>query len=111
MAKFYGEVGYVDGTVERDPGVFVNSVVEFPYFGDIEKPSRRLQDGPSVNNDAFVTNPISIIADAYANEHFFAIQYVRWRGALWTVTTVEVQRPRLLLRLGGLYNGPTPSAP
>jgi hypothetical protein len=49
------------------------------------------------------------MADAYANEHFFAIRYVEWAGVLWTVSMVEVQSPRLLLRLGEVYNGPTPA--
>jgi hypothetical protein len=51
------------------------------------------------------------VADQYANEHFFAIRYVEWAGTLWTVDSVEVQIPRLLLRLGKVYNGPTPAAP
>jgi hypothetical protein len=46
------------------------------------------------------------VADAYANENFFAILYVEWMGALWTISEVEVQSPRLLLRLGKVYNGP-----
>jgi hypothetical protein len=29
-------------------------------------------------------------------------------GTLWTLSNVEVQSPRLVLRLGGVYNGPTP---
>ena len=53
---------------------------------------------------------ISIVADPYANENFFAIRYVQWMGTLWKVTEVEVQSPRLLLRLGGKYNGPIPPA-
>jgi hypothetical protein len=65
----------------------------------------------SVNNDLTVSNSISIIADAYANEHFFAIRYVDWAGALWTVSEIEIQSPRLILRLGGVYNGPRPEAP
>jgi hypothetical protein len=66
-----------------------------------------LPDGTKVNDDLSVNNSISIVADEYANEHFFAIRYVAWAGTLWTVTNVEVQSPRLLLTLGGVYNGPT----
>ncbi|MCA1806977.1 MAG: hypothetical protein LC687_03870, partial [Actinobacteria bacterium] len=57
--------------------------------------------------DLSVGNSISIVADAYANEHFFAIRYIRWAGTLWTVQNVDVESPRLVLRLGGVYNGPT----
>ena len=52
---------------------------------------------------------LAIVADAYANDHFFAIRYVEWAGVLWTISSVEVQSPRLLLRLGEVYNGPTPA--
>lgn len=82
-------------------------IVERQYFGDILRNTRKLQSGESVNDDLSVDNSISIVADAYANEHFFAIRYVQWAGALWKVSNVEVQSPRLLLRLGGVYNGPT----
>jgi hypothetical protein len=107
MAKFFGEIGYADGTEETRPGVWEDRIVEYPYYGDIVRNTRRLQDGEYLNNDLTVSNSISIVADAYANEHFFAIRYIRWAGALWTVSDVEVQRPRLLLRLGGVYHGPT----
>lgn len=52
-------------------------------------------------------NSISIVADKYANEHFFLIRYVMWEGVRWTVTNVEVRAPRLLLSIGSVYNGPT----
>lgn len=106
MAKFCGLIGYGE-TVETAPGVWTDNIVAFTYYGDVVRNARQLQDGESVNMDLSVTNSISIVADAYANEHFFAIRYIEWAGTLWTVTDVEVQSPRLLLRLGGVYNGPT----
>lgn len=111
MAKFYGKVGYAPASVETAPGVWTEPIVEVAYFGDVVRNTRKLLAGESVNDDLSVNNLISILADAYANEHFFAIRYVEWMGSLWTVTDVEVQRPRLLLRLGGVYNGPTPGPP
>lgn len=106
MAKFYGKVGYGE-TVETAPGVWTEVFTEVSYFGDVIRNTRQLQSGEKVNDDLSVNNSISIVADAYANEHFFAIRYVEWAGVLWKVTDVEVQRPRLLLRLGGVYNGKT----
>lgn len=111
MAKFFGKVGYGPTTVETAPGVWQEVMVEVSYLGDVLRNTRRLQTGESVNGDLSVNNLISIVADAYANEHFFAIRYVAWMGTLWTVSEVEVQSPRLLLRLGGVYNGPTPETP
>lgn len=110
MARFNGRVGYGE-SVEAAAGVYEDVITEHIYSGDILRDTRQLQYGEKVNPDLSVGNQISILADAYANDHFFAIRYVEWAGVLWTVTDVEVQSPRLLLRLGEVYNGPTPAAP
>lgn len=106
MARFYGAIGYGESE-ESVPGVHKDTITEREYYGDVVRNSRQLREGESVNPNLTVQNSISIVADAYANEHFFAIRYIRWQGALWTVTDVEVRAPRLLLRLGEIYNGPT----
>jgi len=106
MAKFYGEVGYGE-TVEIRPGVWDDVIVEKSYFGDVIRNSRQLRDNEGVNDDLSVGNSISLVADAYANEHFFAIRYIRWAGTLWKVANVDVESPRLVMRLGGVYHGPT----
>lgn len=108
MARFYGRIGYGE-PIETNPGVYVDSIVEYSYYGDVIRNSRELREGENLNPDLSVQNSISIVADAYAFEHFFAIRYVEWAGVLWRVSSVEVQRPRLLLRLGEVYNGPTPA--
>lgn len=105
MAKFFGIVGYGQN-VETKPGVWTDVIVEKSYYGDVTRNSRQLREGEKVNYDLSVSNSIEIVADAYANNHFFAIRYVEWAGALWAVEDVTVQSPRLMLRLGGVYNGP-----
>lgn len=107
MARFFGEVGYGD-SVEIRPGVWKDLITEFPYQGNVVRNTRNLVQGDKVNDDVTIGNSISIVADQYAIEYFFKIKYVRWAGVLWTVTTVEVQSPRLILSLGNVYNGPTP---
>ena len=77
-------------------------------YGDVVQNRRTLRQGEKLNKDLSVSNSISIVADAYAREHFFAIKYVEWAGRLWAVSDVEVQVPRLILQLGEVYNGPTP---
>lgn len=103
--KFYGEIGY-GHAVEKAPGVWEDEIVSKQYYGDVIKALRRLEPGESVNDNLVLANSISVVADAFLSEHFHAIRFVRWAGAYWTVTTVEVQPPRLILRLGGVYNGP-----
>ena len=108
MARFHGEVGYAINTEIR-PGVWEDVITERSYFGDEVRNSLKLQEREKVNLDLSVQNSISILADAFANEHIFAIRYVIWVGKRWSVTDVTVSRPRLILRLGGVYNGPTPA--
>jgi hypothetical protein len=112
MARFYGEVGYGESVEEPSgSGVWVDQITEFPYQGDVIRNTRTLVSGEKINEDISVANSISIVADQYAIDHFFNIKYVRWAGVLWTVTTVEVRAPRLILNLGSVYNGPTPATP
>jgi hypothetical protein len=109
MAKFFGKIGY-GYSAERQNGVWKDTIVEKQYYGDVVKNSRRLVTGGEVNSDLALDNSISIIADTYGLDNIFAIRYVEWAGALWTVSNVEVQSPRLILRLGGVYHGPRPTA-
>lgn len=109
MAKFYDAVGYgISEETPVDSGIYVDRITEYPYYGDVIKNSRRMSDGENLNSDIKADNSVSIVADEYANQHIFAIRYVKWAGARWTVTNVEVKSPRLILHLGEVYNGPTP---
>lgn len=109
MAKFYGKIGYAE-TTQTAPGVWdTEHIVEHTYTGDVIRNARRYEQNPeSTNQNLNVNNSISIVADAYANNHFFAMRYVEWMGVRWQITNVEVQRPRLILTIGGVYNGATP---
>lgn len=107
MARFYGEIGYGE-SVETAPGVWDDVVVERSHYGDVIRNTRTLKEGEKVNNDLSVGNSISIVADAYANNHFFNMKYITWAGTRWIVSNVDVQSPRLILRLGGVYHGPIP---
>ena len=103
MAKFYGVIGYAE-TKETAPGVWREVITERSYYGDVIRNTRRWESSEHLNDDLNVNNLISIVADAYANENFFAMRYITWMGSKWKVTNVEVQRPRLILTIGGLYN-------
>lgn len=109
MARYYGKIGYAqDDQVETAAGVWEDVIIEKPYFGDILRISRS-QDtgGDKVNGDISIGNSFSIVADAYAMNHIFAMRYIIWMGQYWSVSNVEVQRPRLIIRVGGLYRGKT----
>ena len=104
MAKFHGMIGYDSGTVETSPGVWVEQIIEKPYYGDFTRNSRKLQGDSTVNSNINVANEISIVADPFAMENFFSMRYVTFMGAKWKINSVEVQYPRLILEIGELYN-------
>mgnify|MGYP003296453006 CR=1 FL=1 len=105
MAKFRGPIGFAK-TVEKEPGVYVEEIVEKTYSCELLRNKRRLEASASVNDNINISNEISIIADPYANHHFHTMRYVEFSGAKWNVSSVDAtQRPRLILTLGGVYNG------
>lgn len=109
MARFYGPVGYVlTLPKEGSPDVFVETPVERFYKGELLKNFRALEKSEELNDDVRLSNQISITADPYALNHMFAMRYVKWMGAAWKVTNVDASNyPRLILTLGGVYNGET----
>lgn len=107
MPRYYGIVGYSEAGEFKD-GVYEETrIVERYYRGEVQRNSRWLQNGSSILPDLSVNVSISIVADAYANEHINDIKYIEWQGVKWTVVSIDVQRPRLIFDLGGVYNGPT----
>lgn len=104
MAKYCGSVGYVE-TIETSPGVWEEVATVKKYYGDVMRNRKSFQNSDRLNDDLNVNNQISIVSDPYAINHFHAIRYVEWMGAKWKVTDVEVEFPRLILSIGGVYNG------
>lgn len=104
MGKFYGVIGYAE-TSETAAGVWTEVITERNYSGDVIRNSKRSQAGENLNDDLTVNNEISILADPFAYQNFHAMRYINWMGALWKIVKVDVQRPRLILSIGGVYNG------
>lgn len=102
--RFYGKVGYAPTTVDQY-GVARAAVTERSYFGDVLTLSTRWQNTENRNDDISVSHRISILADPYAFQNFPYIRYVTWMGTRWEVNTATVEYPRIILSLGGVYNG------
>lgn len=104
MAKFYGVIGYAE-TVETSPGVWSETITERNYFGDVGRNNRKLQSADQLNDNINIANEFSIVADPFANQNFHSMRYVEYMGTKWKITDVTVQYPRLILTVGGVYNG------
>lgn len=102
--RFYGKIGFYD-TVETSPGDWEPSITEKEYRGDVLNLTwRNNQASDKVNTDITISNRISIIANPYAYKNLDKIKYAEFSGIKWTVSSIEVNRPRLILTLGGVYN-------
>ena len=111
MPKFYGPVGYIETVKdENSPDVWVEKPVERFYKGDLMKNFRNLTKSSEgeLNDDVTLSNQISITANPYALSHMADMRYVKWMGTAWKVTGVDASNyPRLILSIGGVYNGET----
>lgn len=104
MNRWFGKIGFAD-TVETAPSVWSEVITERSYYGDILRNGRRLQSDQQVNSNVTITNQISIVADAYINDHFYNMRWIEFMGAKWKVSEVDAsQPPRLVLTLGELWN-------
>lgn len=104
--KYAGEIGFGVSSEVR-PSVWQETIVTRRYKGDVNRVSRRLQSVDKINDDVVISNEIEIFADAFAYENFQNIKYVTWMGTKWTVNAITVEHPRLILEIGGVYNGDT----
>lgn len=106
MPKFYGKVGYVQ-TGETKPYVFTEQITERNYYGDVLRDTRGLEGSSNLNDNYSISGQFSILADAYAYEHFQYIRYVDYMGVKWAVTNVDpLNRPRIIITTRGVYNAP-----
>lgn len=108
MAKFCGIIGFIV-TEEVKPGVWVEHSVEKKYYGDILRNSKNFQSSGELNDNVSLSNQISIIANGFAIENLAGVRYAEYMGAKWKVTSVDASTyPRMILTLGGVYNGKDP---
>lgn len=106
MSKFYGAIGYAVST-EGNSGVWRDEIRRLNYYGDVVRDTRQYQTGDGLNDNLNISNQFSILADPYAYENFHTMVYIEYMGTKWKISNVEVQYPRLILTVGGVYNEQT----
>jgi hypothetical protein len=105
MTKWFGKVGYSE-TVETAPGVWIPQDTVREYYGDIKRNTTRWAgNSDSANDDLTVSTQISIMADPFAIEKFYSMKWIEFMGVKWKVIIADPQPPRILITLGGVWNG------
>lgn len=106
MNKWCGKIGFTY-TGEIELGLWVEEeIVERQYFGDVlSNRWKRQTTGDKINDDINITNQISIVADPYAINHVSSMTWIEFSNEKWKVIDVDVQYPRLIVSIGGVWNG------
>lgn len=104
MAKWFGKIGY-SITEKVEPGVYEPTIKEICYRGEVLSSRWKRQDSGEINDNINLANVISIIADPFAYQNCSKMAYIEYLGELWKISDIEVQSPRLLITIGGVYNG------
>lgn len=101
--KWSGKIGFVE-TKETRPGVWENVTTERNFYGDVIRDIRKNQSSGQVNDDINISNRISIVSNSFVRDNLAFMKYIEFMGTKWKITDVEVQYPRLVLTIGGLWN-------
>lgn len=104
MTKFRGNIGLNRGPVETDPGIYVQTIDEMEVSGEMRGLGARWQS-MEMGDSLSARHVLSIITPEDSIITFTEAVYVLWQGRKWSVVSIEYKRPRIELRLGGLYNG------
>lgn len=102
MAKYYGHIGFAT-QVESEPGIWTDVIERRPYKGDILRSGRRYETSENINDNFTITNSFSIISDAFLYSHIPAMRYIEYLGTKFKITSVEIERPRVTISVGGVY--------
>lgn len=113
--KYVGKIGF-EMQVETDPGIWVSRVEERTYFGDVIRNTRRYSDGDKMHDDLRISNQISVLADSFCIEYIFCMKYITWMNQRFKVDSADINYPRVIITLGGVWHGDdvsetTPEAP
>jgi hypothetical protein len=104
MPKVVAYIGLVSAS-ETAPGVYTNVASEIEIRGDFIQSRQRWNEPTEINQDVKLEHRISFVASQSVTQQIQNIRYVKIADVKWSVTTITTQPPRLVLALGGVYNG------
>lgn len=108
--KYKGLVGFVSQG-ETVPGVW--SPIENPKMmkGDVISLSSsngngsRIADTGKVNDDVSLNHRVSLMGDTYAFDNYLKMKWIQIGNTKFEINSVEIRRPRLIVSIGGVWNG------
>lgn len=92
-------------TVENTPGVWVSTIEEKKCRADVLRISSRSTSTDSINSGIMLSNQFSIISSSNDMNNISNLLYIEYMGTRWRVSYVEFKYPRMIVNVGGVYNG------
>lgn len=102
--KFCGEIAFMVDEEEVAPGIWEPKLIIRPYIGDILRYTKRNNIGDKQNINITISNQISILSDLFMQQNYSTIRYIVWNGVKWSVSSIDINHPRITFELGGVYN-------
>ena len=104
MAKCSGVIGYALD-VETQPGVWTPGITEKKYYGEIVKDNRRIENNTQINDSINISNNISVVSNSFMLSNLAFMRYITFMGSKWNISSVDIKPPRMIISIGGVYNG------
>lgn len=105
--RYSGKFGLAVPT-EIAPGVWDDVITERDYIGDVVQSTEAFSLEGSVLPQYRTTTSVSVLSDGVLKENYTDLRYVTHAGQRWTIASIAVQPPRLVIYIGEVYNGPIP---
>lgn len=104
MAKSQIKIGFAT-TAETSPGIWDEQIQEKIYYADVMRRYVKQNYNTTINANVDISNTLSIVANPEILTNLQSIRYVSWMGQRWSIGSIEVNYPRLILGIGGIWNG------
>lgn len=102
--KYAGKIGFA--VMKNDgEGIYTEEIEEKVYYGDLLSSRWNNENNQnSTNTNIRLNNSISVICDKYLSENISVIRYITYKNSKWCITGIEIQPPRIIINIGGIYN-------
>jgi len=104
MTRFWGNIGINRGTQTTAPGIIENVIEEMKVKGEIRNVKASWSQ-QAMNDGIRMQHLLSVVTPEDSEIDFNEVVYIVWQGRKWAVTSIQYNRPRVELTMGGLYNG------
>ena len=104
MAKFSGELGY-QLEVDIGGGITESRLSYRKCKGDLLENRRTSQNSNEIVEGVQLANKFSIVANPFLLENLGKLKAIKYLGTPWSITSATYSRPRVIIDVGGVYNG------